>query len=152
MQMTTWDLAAGLLQQFAGESQAAAIAVIAIEKSLAIARTIMNTATAIMAAEAIDPTGILAAKVAVLGNIQLGIIAATGLMQAANVGSGGAELGSPANPVNVTPGAGATAAPVGNGQTTVINLNGETFSRKQVKELLEKINENSTDGGRVVIA
>jgi hypothetical protein len=93
-----------------------------------------------------------AATIGAWGAVQIGLIAATGLAQAFNVGSGGAELGSPANPVSTQPGAGATAAPVGNGTTTVINLNGETFSRKQVKELLEKVTENTRDGGRVVLA
>lgn len=46
-----------------------------------------------------------------------------------------------------------SAAPgAGSGQSTVINLHGETFGRKQVKALVEQINENSKDGGRIVFA
>jgi hypothetical protein len=154
-QVSTWQSGAELLQQFAGESKAAAIAVIAINKALAIAQVMMNIPVA--QARALAELGPVAgaaaaATIGAWGAVQIGLIAATGLAQAFNVGSGGAELGSPANPVSTQPGAGATAAPVGNGTTTVINLNGETFSRKQVKELLEKVTENTRDGGRVVLA
>lgn len=95
----TANLALGLLRSFAGKSKAAAIAAIALEKGLAIAKTVMNTAAAVMKAYSIDPTGVLAARVALIGKIQVGIIAATGLAQAAAVGGGGAALGTPANPV-----------------------------------------------------
>lgn len=88
-----------LLRTFAGKSKAAAVVAIALEKGLAIARTIMNTAAAVMKAYTIDPTGALAARVAAVGKIQVAIIAATGLAQAAAVGGGGAAPGTPANPI-----------------------------------------------------
>jgi hypothetical protein len=89
MHHSTWQAAAGLLNTFAGESKAAALASIAITKGLAMAQTIANTASAEMAAMAVDPTGVMAARVAVMGKINLGIIAATGLAQAHQITSGG---------------------------------------------------------------
>lgn len=158
MQIGTWQLGAELLQQFAGESQAAAIAVIAINKGLAIAQVIMNTQVAIARGYAeLGPVAgtVNAARMQTLMGIQLGLIAATGLMQAANVGSGGADLGSPANPINTTPGLGSDAGTAGSsggsGQTVILNLHGETFSKKQVRELVEKVNETMRDGGRIVV-
>lgn len=89
MKMDTFAMIAGLLRALPGQSKAAAIAIFAIEKGLAIANTIMHTAEAVMAAEAIDPTGALAIKVGILGKVQLGIIAATGLLEASQLGGGG---------------------------------------------------------------
>lgn len=109
MQIGTWQLGAELLQSMAGKSKLAAIASIAITKALAIARVIQETAVARMAVMA-DPTILWPAKpaaiaaVETMGAIQLGLIAATGLIQAAGVGGGGAAAGSPANPVSTTGG------------------------------------------------
>jgi tetratricopeptide (TPR) repeat protein len=97
--------AAGLLRTMAGDSKAAAVAVIALEKGLAIAQTVMNTNVASMRALAeLGPIAgpPAAAKIQALGNVAVGLIAAQGLAQAASVGGGGASLGSPANPVNTT--------------------------------------------------
>lgn len=38
------------------------------------------------------------------------------------------------------------------GPDTVIHLHGDTFSRKQLRDLFEQMNENQTDGGRIVFA
>ncbi len=98
------DAGIGLLRTFAGQSRNAAIALIALEKGLAIARAVQNTAVGVTAVFA-DPTipayakPAFAAKIKALGAVQIGLIAATGLGQAAQVGSGGASLGSAANPV-----------------------------------------------------
>lgn len=98
-----------LLQQFAGKSKAAAIATIAIERAIDIARAIMATHLAAAKALVIDPTGRLSARVEAMGYVQVGLIAATGLAQIAALnsnnnasGGGGAALGSAANPINVT--------------------------------------------------
>jgi hypothetical protein len=154
MQHNTWSLAGGLLQAFAGKSRAAAIAVIAISKGLAIAQTIAATSAAIMRAYAdlgpIAGSG-AAARIAALGKIQVGLIAATGLAEAAQVGRGGADLGTPANPVNTAPGVigQPAAAP---GRTTVIHVElvGDYFDRKLIVEkLMPLFNEYTMDGGRV---
>lgn len=84
-----WSAAAGFLDQFAGESKAAAIASIAINKGLSLAQAAQNTAVGVMKAYTVDPTGALATKVAAMGKIQMGLIAATGLAQAAGAMRGG---------------------------------------------------------------
>lgn len=100
MHQSTWQEAANFLGVFAGKSKAAAIASIAITKGLAIAQTIAHTQTASMLAFASqlipgDPTSPLraaaaAASVESMGAIKVGLIAATGLAQAAQTLSGGA--------------------------------------------------------------
>jgi hypothetical protein len=115
MQIGTWQLAAELLQQFAGKSRAAALAVIAINKGLAIAQVIQNTQVAIMRGYAeLGPFAgsANAAAMETLEGIQIGLIAATGLGQALNVGGGGASLGSPANPISTTGSFGSGQSPV----------------------------------------
>ena len=130
MERGTWQLAGELMQQFAGKSRAAALVAIAISKGLAMAQVLQQTAAARMQIMA-DPTLLAPMKPAALANLeamsatQLGLIAATGLAQAANVGSGGASLGSPANPVSTTSAgssAPASAPAPGGGVTNVINV------------------------------
>jgi hypothetical protein len=66
-------------------------------------------------------------------------------------GGGGAAPslagGTPATPT--TPVQGGT--PASGGQTTVINLQGDSFGRKQMREFVEQLNENSADGGRFLV-
>jgi hypothetical protein len=40
----------------------------------------------------------------------------------------------------------------GGGPTSIIHLNGDTFGRDQVRALLERLNEEGTNGGRVIFA
>lgn len=110
--MQTWQLAAGLVRAMAGDSRAAAIAVLAIEKGLAAAGVITNTEAAIARAEfELGPYAAAPyiAKLRTQEKISLALIAATGLAEAANVGGGGAEAGSPANPISTLP----TTQPIG---------------------------------------
>lgn len=94
------NAAVGLLDQFAGESKAAALASIALSKGLAIAQIVQNTAAAQMRAMAeLGPLAgpPMAAKIGVMGAVQAGIVAATGLAQAASVssrGTGGLQGGA----------------------------------------------------------
>lgn len=159
MQMKTWQMGAGLLQSFAGKSKAAAIAVIAINKGLMIAQAIQATAVATMRAFSdLGPiAGIpAAASIKSLGALQVGIIAATGLVEAGNVGSDGASLGSPANPISTTPGYLANGpspvSTVQSGPSTIIELHGDDstmYSQKMVRKMMEAIAE--TKGGRIVL-
>lgn len=162
MEMGTWQLAAGLLQQFAGQSKAAAIAAIAINKGLAIAQVVINTQAAIARgyAELGPYAGTAnAARMYALMGMQIGIIAATGLVEAANVGSGGAAMGTPANPVVTTGQSVQTpqpAEPARPTQTTIIQLppgfDMQAHAGPTVREWLQEIEEATRDGGRVVIA
>lgn len=151
--LATYQYAAGLLQVFAGESKAAAIAVLAIEKGLAMAQATMNTAVAYTAALKYDPTGALAARVALLGKVQLGLIAATGLAQASKIGSEGAAPGTAANPIYTTPTATAPAAP-SQEATHVTHLTVDMRGRRQsereeAEHLLEIINDALADGAKL---
>jgi tape measure domain-containing protein len=101
MEMRTAELAMGLLQTMAGKSKAAALAVILISKGLAIAQTVQATSVAVMRAFSdLGPIGGAAAApgIKALGAIQIGLIAATGLMEAGNLGAGSATPTFNANP------------------------------------------------------
>lgn len=81
-----------LLGVFANKSKAAAIAAVALNKGLAIAQAIQNTAVA--ATRALAELGPIAgppmaASIKAWGAIQVGLIAATGIAQAAGAGGGG---------------------------------------------------------------
>jgi hypothetical protein len=149
----TWSSLANFIQQFAGKSKAAAIAVIAINKGLAIAQAIQNTAVAYTRALIADPTGVLAARTAMLGKIQVGLIAATGLAQAMSAGSGSGGGGGGGSAPTLG-GAGVTqpAQPAAPTQTVAINLQGDTFSRGSVEGLLEQIQSQLDRGGRLVFS
>lgn len=158
MEMTTAQLSAELLQQFAGKSKAAALAVIAINKALAIAQVIVNTQAAVArgyaelgvyggSANAVYMEGLMAA--------QIGLIAATGLVEASNVGSGGASPGSPANPISTTPGGSGQSGPVQaasapSGQTIVLQIDDDgLYSGKAVRKLYEALNREARNGARL---
>lgn len=75
-------------------------------------------------------------------------------IRSASFGGGGSAPsiagGTPAAPVSpVSSGDGGIGR---GGQTTVVHLHGETFGRKQVRELLEQIADEQRDGGRVEFA
>lgn len=87
-----YDSLGELLGVFATKSRAAAIAQIALNKGLRIAEIIQNTAAAQMRALAeLGPIAgaAAAAKIGLMGKIQAGIVAATGIAQAAGTGGGG---------------------------------------------------------------
>lgn len=80
-----------LLSVFGNESKGAAIAALAIQKGLAVAQIVVSTAAAQMRAFAeLGPIAgaAMAAKIGVLGKIQAGLVIATGIAQAANIGRG----------------------------------------------------------------
>ncbi|NWN92300.1 hypothetical protein HLV39_12440 [Marinobacter adhaerens] len=94
LQNSTIQNAIGLLNVFAGEHKAFALASIAITKAQAIAEATQNTAVAAMKAMTIDPSGFMAAKVEAMGALNVGIIAATGLAQGYQAVSGGGSVGT----------------------------------------------------------
>ena len=127
MRLATANLALGLLNTLAGKSKAAAIAAVLLNRGLAISQAIQNTAVAVTRALTVDPTGALAARVATLGKIQIGIIAATGALEVANIaggnagGIGGTTLGTPSNPLPTTSAADAEGATGRKNVTVVFN-------------------------------
>lgn len=70
-------------------------------------------------------------------------------------GGGGAApsiAGStPAPPVSPVS-SGAPGGGTQNSQSTIVNLNGDFFSRKQLRSLLEGLNENGRDGGKILVS
>jgi len=160
MQMTTWQLGAELLMTFAGQSKAAAIAVIAINKGLAIAQVVQSTSVAVMRAFAeLGPIAgaPVAASMKLLGGIQVGLIAATGLMQAANVGGGGASPGSPANPISTTAGGSTSSFASGQQSTQVskteihVTFTGNVMSREFVERDVAPVLKDLIDNSDVTI-
>lgn len=114
MRANVFDQAIGLLRTLAGDSRAAAVALIALEKGRAIAQTIINTQVAAIRAFAeLGPVAgaAAAARIKTLGAVSVGIIAAQGLAEAGNVGGGGAAAGSFANPVRTQPVGGGGGGP-----------------------------------------
>lgn len=92
MRERTVSLLSGLMGTLSADSKAAALAQIALNKGLAIAQTIQNTAAA--AVRALVELGPVAgppaaASIKAYGAAQVGIIAATGLAQAASSGGSG---------------------------------------------------------------
>jgi hypothetical protein len=149
----------GLLNQFAGESKAAAVAAIALNKGLMIAQTIQNTAAAQMRAMAeLGPIAgpPAAAKIGAMGKMQTALIAATGLAQAAGSMRGGASggvgaVGGIGGAAGAGPGSGAAAAQQQENKqiNAVISLQGDVYTRKSVEKLIEQINDLQADGMRV---
>lgn len=160
--------AIGLLDQLAGKSKAAALASIVLNKAVAMARVAQTTAEASMLAYASqlvpgDPSSparaaAAAAKAKTLGAIQMGLIAATGIAQAAGVMSSGASLGGGASgsiggrssaPSSAVPDTIDAQRPY---TSVTINLQGESYSRQQVRDLIEQINEATADGAQLRLA
>src|SRR5690554_2219321 len=136
-----------LLDMFAGESKAAAIASIALQKGLAIAQTIMQTQVAKMRALAeLGPIAgpPMAAKIGALGAASVGIIAAQGLAQAASVKNttfgggattGGSTGGGGTNAISQGP-----QQPEPQQQPTTVNVNlvgGDEISRANARTLVK---------------
>jgi hypothetical protein len=163
MEIMTFQLAVGLLSKFAGESKAAALAIIIIEKGLAIAQIKINTLVAAMRARAeLGPIAgeAAAARITALGALSIGLVAATGLVEAASLGGAGSG-GGPSISLPPSGGIAVTeSAPLGLAQrgepvqTTVIEFNVKDdvlISSKTARKLLETIAESTRQGGRVVV-
>ena len=140
--------ASDLLSVFAGENKSAAIAVIAIQKGLAIAQIIMNTSVAQMRALAeLGPIAgaAMAAKIGIMGKIQAGLVAATGLAQAGQAGKGGGLSGGVASAAT----AGTTR--VEPTKNILVNLTGPDFLVDMAESIIQQIYDQSKDG-RVIVS
>ena len=151
---------AALLDMLAGDSKAAAIASIAIQKGLAISETIMSTeAASMMAMAQLGPLGggpAAVASIKAMGATSVGIIAASGLLQASSVasgGGGGLNTSSTFGGSNTGPTPESFALTSTEEQTTkevTINLGDSAFvSTEMVRELVNAINEEIGDGVRI---
>ncbi len=141
---------ANLLSIFGQKSKAAALASLAIQKGLAIAETFASTQAASMRALAeLGPIAgaPVAAAIETSGYTKMGLIAATGLAQAAGAGGGGsagisaaATQGAQQSQNNGGSSSGRTLAISG------INPN-DLFTGRQLVEL---INQAQEDGARII--
>ena len=101
MQLGVAQNAVSLISQLVGDSKAGAIALIAVQKGLAIGETIINSQVA--ATRALAELGPIlgppaAAKMLAYGKVSAGLIAATGIAQASGGGGGSApSISSPAS-------------------------------------------------------
>jgi hypothetical protein len=156
--------AVGLLNVLGQKNKKFAIAAVLLGKAMSIAQTIQNTSVAVMAAMKYDPTGALASRVAAMGKIQIGLIAATGVAQLASMSSGGSAGGIPSTggvssagsigggssmqPNNVT-----SSAPTSNQTITIQGVtSGELFSGNSVRVLIDSLIEAQRNGARIVLA
>jgi len=133
----------GFLNMFAGKSKAAAIASIALNKGLRIAEIIQNTAAAQMRAYAeLGPVAgaVAAAKIGMMGKLQAGIVAASGLMQAGGAGRSGGGGASSA-------GAGAVAqsSPTQTLNFTITN-DPFGFGERVIRQIAEQLNQAQRNG------
>lgn len=87
----------GVLRMAAGESRSTQLALLTLEKSLAIARILISTEVAAMRAMAETPGAageVMAARIRSLGYVSIGLVAAAGAIEAGQI-SGGRERGGP---------------------------------------------------------
>jgi hypothetical protein len=67
-------------------------------------------------------------------------------------GGGGTPVAPSQGSSGVSPVGAGGAGPQARGPDTIIKITGDTFSQRQVRELVERINEGQRDGGRLVLA
>lgn len=144
-----------LLGVFASKSKAAAIAQIVLQKGVAIALAIQNTAVA--ATKAMAELGPIlgppaAASIEAWGAVQIGLIAATGI---ASAFSAGASSGPSVAGASSTAGTAATdtstqpAIPAG--RDLIINMpKGQFYSSEQIQDLMSRINDEVQNGATLV--
>ena len=137
---------ADLLGQFGEKSKGAALAALAIQKGLSIAQIISNTAAAQMRALAeFGPVAgsAMAAKIGVMGKIQMGLVAATGLAQAGSIMSGHGGAGS----VGTSSTSGISAAPQ---QVMIQGLKPtDIFTGEQLSTLFDNLYKENRNRGMV---
>lgn len=145
MAQQAWQYGVSFLQNFVGKNKVVALAVIAIQKGLAIAQIKIQTAVAQMRALAeLGPIAgpPAAASIRALGAVSIGLVVASGLAEASQLGSSGADPGTPANPIHTqssvspgqgfSPGAGPAAQTPGSG--VIINLYGNMYGQHATLE------------------
>jgi predicted transglutaminase-like cysteine proteinase len=160
----TTDLAIGLLQALGTKNKAFAIAAIVLEKAIAIQRLLLanHVAAELAFASQLVPgvpatlATAAAAKAAVLsqGLISAGLIAATGVLQIADVTSGGGRSapGTALNPAFVTTPAGASGQAGATSQSSVqvIIAHNVGFDQRVMDQIIAGIRE-ATDDRDVII-
>ena len=155
--------AIALLTMLGGKNKAAAIASIALQKGLAIGQTITSTLAAQMMAMAqLGPIAgpPVAASIGAWGAANVGIIAATGLLQASSVGGGGSggSLGAGGGGQGSAPGFAPQASPdialeqASISRAITINFHGFVGDLDQLaREVIPSITKAIGDGKQVEV-
>lgn len=145
---------AGLLDMFGGRSRAAAVTAIAINTALRLAETAQNTAAAQMRAYAeLGPIAgaAAAAKIALYGKIQMGLIAAAGAMRAAGSGGGSAGGGSGGGGGSSSGASKPEAAPA-SPQDVTIDMRGKgRFTADEVEDMINQLQKQNKNGVKITV-
>ncbi len=150
-----------LVQVFANKNKTIALAMLAFEKAKAIAESIIYTHAAAAKALIQDPSGATSAYVTALGYANVAAIAATGIAQAAMLASsdskGGGGSSGGGTSFNSSTGQYESNTTGGRGGVKYVNISLEgrdtsTFTKQQVRELMEQFNEASRDGSRLIVS
>ena len=157
MRMTALSSAVGLLDQFAGKSKKAAVAAILFSKGIALAQNTQSTLVAQMRAMSdLGPIAgpPVAASIGKWGAINSGLIAATGLTQAAGALKGNS---SPLTSSGGLPTVNTSSAGAGGGGQAVqqIDIAGfdsnKFYSGDQLGSLFAAINTGQSQGYRIAV-
>lgn len=152
----TVSAAIGALQSFAGQSKKAAIALVLVNKALAIAQAIQNTAAAATKALMVygpTPQGFAAAATAqAFGAAQIALIAASGFGEIQQINrAGGAPIGSPSNPINTqSTGDNQQLGATSQNALQIIVTGNVGFDERIIDQIIEGIRE-ATDGKDVIL-
>lgn len=142
---------AGSLKQMTADVARENKAMFQLNKVASIASAIINTHEGVSKALSAYPPPLsfaMAAAQAAAGFARVNAIRSQSFSKGG--ASGGGSTGSAAAAGGGAAGGGA-AGGGDSGPNTVIQLQGEVFGREQVRQLVEKINEDSRDGGRMVV-
>lgn len=152
------DSAIGLLQALGSKHRGAAIAALAIQKALAVKEIFVQSQVAAMRAMAeLGPIAgpPVAAAILAKGKLSAILVAATGLVEAAQLSSGGTQstLGTTANPIStraVSSSAGPAVTP--HRQNVVeITIHGGVVTSSAVRELVAQIKKEIDDSDVIII-
>lgn len=159
LRASTFSAAIGALQSFAGHSKKAAIALVAINKAVAISQAIQNTAAAATKAIAVygpTPAGFAAAAAAkAFGALQIAAIVASGIGEIQQINrSGGAPIGSPSNPafVNSTNSASDQQFGATSQRATQIVFAGPVFNNRETRQAIVDAIREEVDNEVIVIS
>lgn len=147
----------GLLDTFSGKSKAAAIAGLAINTALRLSETAQNTAAAQMRAYAeLGPVAgaAAAAKIALYGKVQMGLIAAASALRASGAvggAKGGSYGGGSSNSIASSPQQAAPAAP----QDLIIDLSStdpamRVLAQALLDPMIKQLQKASKNGVNIV--
>ena len=155
MKMDVFSNAAGLFRALGAENKKYAKIAFAIEKGLALARIAIDTQVAAVSALKIDPTGILSARIELLGAASAILVGATALVE--NRGAGGGAAGgavggggSAPSPTPYTNPNGVLSGQTQSSGSITINVNG-VMTEDIVNNLIVPALQNAVENRDVIL-